>query len=161
HHDLWERIDRCCLGQLAPESVKAHVVGARIDVDEVDVSPTIAGAVGRSDERVGARPQPIAGSQSEGQAGDVQGRCRAIYCNRMLGTTVSGDSGLETGDRGALRQPVRTQYFSDCVDIVVADVLAAIGNVPGVQWRPIFSRLASIHFRSSSMDIHSRFVSDA
>ena len=77
HHDLRQAALGLGALQLLRQSNGAHVVGARIDVDEIDRGAAIKTAIRGRDERVRRRPQPVARTQIEREIGDVQ-RSRRI-----------------------------------------------------------------------------------
>ncbi|MNG30514.1 hypothetical protein D3C84_1161430 [compost metagenome] len=63
-HDLGQASFALGLLQLARKGLRAEVVGARVDIDEVDLRTAVQTAVGRGDEGDRAGPQAIARTES-------------------------------------------------------------------------------------------------
>ena len=128
HHDLRQSAPRCSDFKLLGERRDAHVVGPRIDVDEVDAGAAVAGAIGRCHKGVRGRPERVAGAEIESEAGDVQ-RCRRIgHRDRVAAAAIGRHRLFEAGAGLSLGQPVRAQHFGDCVDVLSGDVLTSVGD---------------------------------
>jgi len=129
------------LFQFGGQGLDAEVVGAWVDVDEVDLCAAVARAVGAGDEAVGAGPEPVAGAEVERQARQVQGTGGAVDRHAMGGADVVCDGLLKAGHRRALGEEVGAQDGLDGGDVGVGDVLAAVGD-HGV-WFWVFGRWLS------------------
>ncbi len=102
-----------------------QVVGARIDVDEIDLRAAIERAVGGGDEGDRGGPEPVAGAEAQRQAGDVQGRGGAVDRHGMRGPAIAGHALLEARHHRPLGQQVGAQHRNDGFDVVRGD-----------SWRP-------------------------
>ena len=114
--------------QLVGQRAGAHRPSHRVDIDEIHRGAAVERAVGAGDKGVGHRPQHIARPQPQRHAGDVQGGGGRIHRHRMLGADMAGHRRFKPRDQRALRQEVRAQHGHDRGDILVRDVLAAIGD---------------------------------
>ena len=126
HHDLGQPALRRRDFKLLGQRRDAHIVGPRIDVDEVDAGAAIQRAIGRCHKGIRRRPERVAGAEIEREAGDVQ-RCRRIgYRDRAAAAAIGGHRLLEPGAGLSLGQPVRAQHLGDRLDVLSRDVLTSI-----------------------------------
>jgi len=88
------------------QALHAHVVSARVNIDEIDLGATVKRSIGTGDKCIGRGPEPIAGSEIQREAGDVQGAGRAVHRHAMLHSTVLRHSLLETRHGWALGQKI-------------------------------------------------------
>ena len=110
------------------EALRAHVPGSWIYIDEVDFGPAILGAGGGGNEGVGAGPDQITGADLDCHAGNVQGAGGSVYSHTVGGAGVFNDDALEHRDFRTLGDEIGLQDLDDGVDVVLVDVLAAVGN---------------------------------
>ena len=68
------------------------------------------------------------GPRPRASAGEVQGRGRAVDGHRCAAPQTSASSVLERGNFRALRDEFAAQHVADRLDILVSDVLTAVGD---------------------------------
>src|SRR5690606_37824208 len=95
-----------CLFQFARERLRTKVVGARVDIHEIDFCSAVSTAVGRGNERDRCGPKTVTRAEIQRQAGDVQRGGRAAYGAGILGSYMICDRLLETGYDRALGQEI-------------------------------------------------------
>ena len=100
HHDLGQPAPRCRDFKLLGQRRDAHIVGPRVDVDEVDVGAAIQRAIGRCHEGVRRRPEQVAGAEIERQAGDVQRGRRVGYRDRTAAAAIGRHACSNRGPAG-------------------------------------------------------------
>ena len=128
HRDdgLGQAAGRLGVAQLLRQRRHADVVGARIDVDEIDVGAAQPRAIGGGDEGVGHGPHHVARAGADGKARDVQRRGGAVHRDRMRHAAQLGERRFKPADRRALGQPVRPQRVDDGLDVGLVDPLPAV-----------------------------------
>ena len=130
--DLRQRPRFCRAVQLLVEPERAHVVGALVDIDEVDVGTAIEGRVGACHERQRAGPDAVARTDAQGQAGKMERARRAVRRNAVFRAATGCDGFLEGGNDRALGQEVRPEDLDDGLDVGLADRLAPVGYQAGL-----------------------------
>ena len=106
----------------------AQVPSARIDIDKVNIRTTVAATVCRCDECIRHGPKPVARTQFQPQAGDVQSRGCTDHSDSKFGVHSRSDGLLETRHGGSLGKEIRLQNLNDRIDIGLSDILTTVRN---------------------------------
>jgi hypothetical protein len=112
---------------LVRQGLGAHVVGAGVDVDEIDLAPQYSAQLADATKVFGG-PQHIARAEAQCHAGDVQGRCRAVHGDGMTRAGVRRHAVLESRDGRALGEVDGLHHLDDGVDVCLGDVLLAVAD---------------------------------
>ena len=118
--------------ELLAEAVDGEVVGAGVDVDEVDGGSAVAGAVRGGDEGVRGGPQPVAGPEPERPAGEVEGGGGTGNRHGVPGPAILRDCFLKAGHRRPLGQKIRPQHPHHRLNVSFGNGLATVGDHGGL-----------------------------